>query len=709
MPYSGPPSTAPRIRNHRRSHSFSDEKGPGAFVSLGALPKLQRTPKRLPAFHFKDDDEDDSPEDDQHQHFAPLSIQTQDLSPSHNERALSNGQSTRHKDELTVPATVPFPTSSPLSPTPEDTPLLTASTLPRRPTLSRGASHPILLSNGKPLKSSLKAKSPSASSIPDDVRSMHLRVRSAPTTPFLSKNVHFPEKKEDGLESVRVFSLKAKPASLIQGGDDTETETETEPNRFPFPRFGANSSGPGRFPLTFEIDYETPGATSTIPVPNPPPYANIHFESARFVQPEPPSSPLGPSSPHLTGTILVRNVAYEKHVAVRFTLDDWQTTSEVRARHVVSVPVPWDKPQTRTLGDVVGMIANAGSIASKPPTWDRFSFNIRLEDHAYKLHERVLWFVGRYTATGEGGGEWWDNNSGSNYRVGFKVAANKSREDTGRTISAPGRYCSIPQPLPPILSLCDAEPITKPTTTDPRRAFGLGFEFPTTPGSTQMTSIPSQSPTQTRSIPSPPAPRAPQRQPKLSFLNYAAPSLSPTSPGPRPSRSPLNTPPLATASAPNPFSAPEVQIASPPNQDGHGRKPIAPSVIPGMQTNIGGQPATIPSFEPRSKGIVLQWPWGLRSTSDSSSGSGSGSGSESTSPQLHHSPRNISPLSATPVNSNSGSPQSGSGTSSPKKSDSDQLYNAFVRQWCFVQSPRPSPGQNGFPAADGFAEGVLVG
>jgi hypothetical protein len=32
-----------------------------------------------------------------------------------------------------------------------------------------------------------------------------------------------------------------------------------------------------------------------------------------------------------------------------------------------------------------------------------------------------------------------------------------------------------------------------------------------------------------------------------------------------------------------------------------------------------------------------------------------------------------------------------------------------VRQWCFVQSPRPSPGQNGFPAADGFAEGVLVG
>jgi Carbohydrate/starch-binding module (family 21) len=452
MPYSGPDNPAPRIRNHRRSYSFSDEKGPGAFTSLGALPKPQRkvAPKKLPLFHFKDDDEDDSPDSDVDQdHFSPLSIETQNLTPPRDERALiTNGQTTRPKDELTIPATVPFPTSSPLSPSQDDTPPLTTSTLARRPTLSRGSSQPILLSNGKPLKSSLKSRSSSTPSIPDDARSMHLRVKSAPTTPFLSKNVHFPEKKEDGLESVRVFSLKAKPASLIQGGDDTETETETESSRFPFPRFGANSSGPGRFPHThtFEVDYETRGATSTIPVPNPPPYANIHFESMKFVQPETPSSPLAPTSPHLTGTILVRNVAYEKHVAVRFTLDDWQTTSEVRARHVVSVPVlPWQKTQDRTLGDAVGLLANGRNAASTPSTWDRFSFNIRLEDHAYKLHERVLWFVGRYTATGEGGGEWWDNNSGSNYRVGFKVAAVKSKEAIGRTISAPGMYCSILQ------------------------------------------------------------------------------------------------------------------------------------------------------------------------------------------------------------------------------------------------------------------------
>ncbi|KIM82273.1 carbohydrate-binding module family 21 protein [Piloderma croceum F 1598] len=699
MPYSGPDSPAPRIRNHRRSCSFSDEKGPGAFISLGALPKVQRkvAPKKLPSFHFKDDDEDDSPEpedEDDQQYFSPLSIETRNLTPPRNERALTNGQTTRPKDELTIPATVPFPTSFPLSPSQDNIPPLTTS---RRPTLSRGSSHPILLSNGKPLKSSLKSRSPSTPSIPDDARSMHLRVQSAPTTPFLSKNVHFPEKKEDGLESVRVFSLKAKPASLIQEGDDTETETETESSRFPFPRFGANSSGPVRFPHTFEVDYETPGATSTIPVPNPPPYANIHFESIKFVQPEAPSSPLAPTSPHLTGTILVRNIAYEKHVAVRFTLDDWQTTSEVRARHVVSVPVlPWEKTQSRTLGDAVGMLANARNAASTPPTWDRFSFNIRLEHHAYKLHERVLWFVGRYTATGEGGGEWWDNNSGSNYRVGFKVAAAKSREAIGRTISAP-------------------EPIAKPATiAEPRRAFGLGFEFPTTVAPPlanghapiQTTSPPSNIPTQTRSVPAPSPARAPQRQPKLSLLNYAAPSISPTSPGPRPSRSPLNSPALSAASAPNPF-----EVSPPPvPKDEHGPKPISPSVMPGMQTIIGGQPATASFSEPRSRGITLQWPWGLRLNSDSPSGSGSSS--EPSTPSPPHSPQNSSLLSATPVNSNAGSPQPGSGTSSPKKSpvtDSDQLYNAFVRQWCFAQSPRPSPGHNGFAATDGFSESVLVG
>ena len=94
------------------------------------------------------------------------------------------------------------------------------------------------------------------------------------------------------------------------------------------------------------------------------------------------------------GTILVWNVAYKKHVAVRFTLDDWQTTSKVRAEHVVSMlSLPWELSKTKTLGDAVGLIVNSSSGAAALPTWDRFSFTIRLEDHTYKLQDRTLHLV----------------------------------------------------------------------------------------------------------------------------------------------------------------------------------------------------------------------------------------------------------------------------------------------------------------------------
>ena len=131
-------------------------------------------------------------------------------------------------------------------------------------------------------------------------------------------------------------------------------------------------------------------------------------------------------------------VGYKKHVAVRFTLDDWQTTSKVRAKHVVSVlSLPWEVSKTKTLGDAAGLIVNSSSGAVALPTWDRFSFTIRLEDHAYKVQDRTLWFVGWYS-TGDGGSGWWDNNSGRNYKVAFKVVPAEGREETGRTLSGPG-------------------------------------------------------------------------------------------------------------------------------------------------------------------------------------------------------------------------------------------------------------------------------
>ena len=127
----------------------------------------------------------------------------------------------------------------------------------------------------------------------------------------------------------------------------------------------------------------------------------------------------------------MRIVAYKKHVAVRFTLDDWQTTSKVRAEHVVSMlSLPWELSKTKTLGDAVGLITNSSSGAAALPTWDRFSFTIRLKDHACKLQDRTLWLVGRYS-TGECGSEWWDNNSGKDYKVAFRVVPAKGRKKLG--------------------------------------------------------------------------------------------------------------------------------------------------------------------------------------------------------------------------------------------------------------------------------------
>jgi hypothetical protein len=447
MPYSVPGSSPvpaePRPARRRARSSgtyFSDERGPGAFVSLGSLPRRTKPGfKKTPVFHFNDEDDNDNSQsnsvsDDDDNHTAlnlkrnlndtfKLSLDTDNLSPS---------------VHLPAPAAVPFPRSSPVSPldslppipgpiatTQSPLPITPVATPPSRsprPSISRYQSSPqILLSNGKPLKSSLKSSSSSPAIFPEGPnKSFHLRAQSAPSTPLLQgpKNVHFAEK-ESGLETVKVFSRSARPASLSnQNGDDTETETEPESNQhirsgayldsFPFPRLSSSSSPAAH---AFELDTSS---SSPIPSPSPPSYANVHLETLTFSVP-PATSSSSHAAPVLTGTLVVRNVAYEKHVAVRFTLDDWQTTSEVLARHAASLRSLPPGLEPRTVGDAISAISTDSSAL-----WDRFVFTIRLEDYIHKLHEKVLWLVARFS-TGTGNGEWWDNNGGRNYRVGFRI------------------------------------------------------------------------------------------------------------------------------------------------------------------------------------------------------------------------------------------------------------------------------------------------
>ena len=210
------------------------------------------------------------------------------------------------------------------------------------------------------------------------MRTKHLRAQSAPSTPNVHKNVHFAE---SGLESVRLFNRSGKPMSVSKPpGDETETETEAENSNaergissFPFPSLSSSSLGlsvpSSSQNIVHEID-PAPHMTSAIPAPSPPPLANVHLETVTLPRTRPPT---------LRGTVLVRNLSYEKNVAVRFTLDDWQTTSEVACKHVVSLPgLPPPFPRHEPKREVAGVnvasriVSGKRSEEEKGPSWDRF-------------------------------------------------------------------------------------------------------------------------------------------------------------------------------------------------------------------------------------------------------------------------------------------------------------------------------------------------
>ncbi|KAF5340485.1 hypothetical protein D9758_014537 [Tetrapyrgos nigripes] len=283
---------------HRRSYSaFSDERGPGTFTSLGALPRRKTPPTSATAkrFHFgrqsgEDDTTESSSDDDdenaRRDYAAAAGIPPLKLKVQQNAYPFPKSSPTHSPMLSPLSGLPPTLASSPASTT---NPKFLAP--PVRPSPSRTASSPILLSNGKPLKSSLKSSSSTSNipaqnpnnnnnSNPPHQSSFHVRARSAPSTPadLLSssnsspsppnssygtpmssgspseqhsptsstvstpKNVHFPSLPTD-LEHVRVFNRTARPASLLlprtsshqlggregeEGTGAEETETETE-------------------------------------------------------------------------------------------------------------------------------------------------------------------------------------------------------------------------------------------------------------------------------------------------------------------------------------------------------------------------------------------------------------------------------------------------------------------------------------------------
>ena len=207
---------------------------------------------------------------------------------------------------------------------------------------------------------------------------------------------------------MRVFNSAGKPVSVSKANpEETETDTDYDSSARGNggPHHLATSVTSSSLNPTFRIDESQ---SSRIPSPNPPKTANLHLETVILPQTSPPM---------LRGSVLVRNLAFSKEVAIRFTLDDWQTTSEVLGKHVVSLP-DLPPPFERTAPTLDVLIRGGRDRGME--LWDRFSFSIRLEDFEHKLTERILWLVVRYQVPGLG--EWWDNNDGANYKVAFQRA-----------------------------------------------------------------------------------------------------------------------------------------------------------------------------------------------------------------------------------------------------------------------------------------------
>ncbi|EJD03811.1 uncharacterized protein FOMMEDRAFT_27679 [Fomitiporia mediterranea MF3/22] len=654
MPYAKPPLSPeshpldlPPLKlrpkhHHRRTRSanptFAEERSSTAFTSLTNLPRHKaHSSERKTLFHIDDHDSDSSdttpPPEPQSLNALRLSVDTKNVPPN------TLLAPSIKKDEET--STLPFPLRGSPLPSPQP-PSPTSSPLPRTP------STPIILSNGKPLKPSLKS-SHSSPHVPG--LRMHLRAQSEPSTPsngpVTPKNVHFAG--DDTLRSVRVFNSSGKPVNVSRtNAEETETETEYDSSNaaaidrsgYPFPRTASPPQDMG-----FELDSNT---TSAIPTANPRMYANVHMETLVL----PRSSP-----PVLRGSVVVRNIAFAKEVAVRFTLDDWQTTSEVLCKHVISLPsLPPPFPHPHTEGD-----------RAVPVTpWDRFSFIINLEDFERKLHEKTMWFVVRYTCPGVG--EWWDNNNGKNYRVGFRNPIGAATKMTDATRSSPimgnsqQRTFSAPPTLkgtPTTGAIQAVAHATKSQAPPPK------ITLPSPQNRAHHASMPAR--------PSPPIRHNSSPQPmtlssmgnnrsvakslyasvpmKLNLMNYAAPSV----------------PSVSTPVAPRQSS---------PTREFVGLSDAAPmsgNTTPPTSTSqsmeiFGGMPATAPRYD---------FPWPVSNNSSSQSLS------DGTPPPLY---------SALPAPSEHEKQRAKDIVSSPTSSLANDLtYAAFLKQWCFVQSPTPSP------------------
>ncbi|ORX94570.1 hypothetical protein K493DRAFT_315426 [Basidiobolus meristosporus CBS 931.73] len=228
--------------------------------------------------------------------------------------------------------------------------------IPLRPQLLRKKS-------GEVVKSALKGKE-------------NDRPKSLPTSP--TKFVHFDAQ----LEYIKLFMKGEKPQTISNPGSDDEDGTSSDDDYY-------------------DQDDEV---SLSIRLPNfPPPIFPGYNSKIVSVQ----DISLSEDKLDVIGTIQVANLAYRKHVAVRYTFDFWQTVEEVSA--------DFKQSSAHDHENYVGV--------------DKFDFSINIEERiSLKLGspKKTMFFAVKYQVNGE---EFWDNNDGMNYHVEFVLSKIKNTSE----------------------------------------------------------------------------------------------------------------------------------------------------------------------------------------------------------------------------------------------------------------------------------------
>lgn len=217
------------------------------------------------------------------------------------------------------------------------------------------------------------------------------------------KNVHFDQK----LEHVRHFLNSDRPQAVSDGSAKARPHHHNHNGVGTFQWHDDESSsdeddlrkGYDKYIARTEWSLSTPNFP---PIPGPKPHSNepdpvVYLENLF----------LSADKNNLVGHVAVKNIAFEKQVNVRYSLDYWQTVSQVDATY--------NDDARKKLKDM---------------GYDRFTFSINmnlLPQHI--LTQKPMHLCVRYTANGT---EHWDNNNFQNFQLDFKRVPKPQR--------GPGRF-----------------------------------------------------------------------------------------------------------------------------------------------------------------------------------------------------------------------------------------------------------------------------